>query len=69
MTTKSTQVKWTYIIYVHNIYNHIDQYPKKKNTAAKNCIYANDKKYVNISFLVHFICLKYPSKVIITVAK
>ena len=35
----------------------------------KNCIYAYDKKYVNTSFLVHFICLKYPSKFIVTVAK
>ena len=67
MFIKSTQVKWTYIIYVHNIYNHINQYPK--NTAEKNCIYAHDTKYVNISFLVHFICLKYTSKVIVTVAK
>ena len=33
MSMKSTQVKWIYIIYVHNIYNHIDQYPK--NTLAK----------------------------------
>ena len=41
----------------------------QKNTAVKNCIYAHDKKYVNISFLVHFICLKYPSKVIVTLAK
>ena len=59
-------IKWTYIIYVHNIYNHIDQYTK--NTAAKT-INSHDKKYVNISFLVHFICLEYPSKVIVIVAE
>ena len=64
MSIKSTQVKRTYILYVHNIYNHIDQYPK--NLAAKTVIML---MYVNISFLVHFICLNYPSKVIVTVAK
>ena len=36
MSIKSTQVKWTYIIYVQNIYNHLDQYPE--NPAAKTVI-------------------------------
>ena len=67
MSIKLAQVKWTYFIYVHNMYNNIHQYPKKH--CSKNCNYAHDKKYVNIFLLVYFICLKFPSKVIFTVAK